>query len=91
MPLKEVNLKLLAEKTEGYVGADIESLCREAAIDALRKDNKSKEVNPTNFTNALKIVRPSVAKEVEKKYEKLQNEFSSARAKEINESPNYFG
>ena len=91
MPLKEVDLKFLAEKTEGYVGADIEALCREAAIDALRKDNKSDKVTNNNFTNALKIVRPSVAKEIEKKYEKLQNEFSSARAKEINDSPNYFG
>ncbi|OYT56326.1 MAG: AAA family ATPase, partial [Candidatus Hecatellales archaeon ex4484_218] len=39
MPLAEdVNLEKLAEITEGYVGADIEALCREAALTALRED-----------------------------------------------------
>jgi transitional endoplasmic reticulum ATPase len=91
MPLKAVKLKELAKKTEGYVGADIEAVCREAAIDALRKDNKAKKVNMENFEVALKKVRASVVKEVEKKYEKLEEELSTARAKEITEQPNYFG
>ena len=91
MPLKTVDVKLLAEKTEGYVGADIEAVCREAAIDALRKDVKSKEVSMENFESALKRVRASVVKEVEKKYAKLKEELSTARAKEINENPSYFG
>ena len=91
MPLKTVNVKLLAEKTEGYVGADIEAVCREAAIDALRKDVKAKEVTMANFESALKRVRASVVKEVEKKYAKLKEELSTARAKEINEQPGYFG
>ncbi len=43
MPLaNDVNLKELASKTEGYVGADIESLCREAGIFALREILASK-------------------------------------------------
>jgi len=91
MPLKEVSLKTLAEKTEGYVGADIEAVCRESAIDALRKDIKSKTVNMTNFNNALKIVRASVAKEIEEKYENIKEEFAAARAKEIQETPSYMG
>ncbi|MBW2985312.1 CDC48 family AAA ATPase [Candidatus Woesearchaeota archaeon] len=91
MPLKGVNLKSLAEKTQGYVGADIEAVCREAAIDALRKDINSKEVSMTNFTKALKIVRASVGREVEERYKEIKNEFSSARAKEITDKPTYMG
>jgi SpoVK/Ycf46/Vps4 family AAA+-type ATPase len=45
MPLtKDVDLKELARKTEGFSGADIESLCREAAMESLREDKKAKEV-----------------------------------------------
>ncbi|RLE42284.1 ATPase, partial [Candidatus Woesearchaeota archaeon] len=44
MPLKGVNLKELAKKTEGFVGADIEALCREAGMLALREDIKVKYV-----------------------------------------------
>ena len=91
MPLKGVNLKTLAENTEGYVGADIEAVCREAAIDALRKDIKSKNVTATNFNNALKIVRASVAKDIEEKYQNIKEEFAVARAKEIKETPSYMG
>ena len=32
---KDVKLEELAKRTEGYVGSDIESVCREAAIFAL--------------------------------------------------------
>ena len=91
MPLNKVDIKILADKTEGYVGADIEAVCREAGIDALRKDVKAKDIKMVNFEAALKKVRASVVKEVEKKYAKLKEELSTARAKEINESPNYFG
>ncbi|MBR9703594.1 CDC48 family AAA ATPase, partial [Candidatus Woesearchaeota archaeon] len=35
---KDVDIAMLVEKTDGYAGADIESVCREAAILALRKD-----------------------------------------------------
>ncbi|MBS3143148.1 CDC48 family AAA ATPase [Candidatus Woesearchaeota archaeon] len=50
MPLaKDVNVAKLAEKTEGYVGADIESICREAAILALRENMDAKEVALKHF------------------------------------------
>ncbi|MFC1732646.1 CDC48 family AAA ATPase [candidate division KSB1 bacterium] len=92
MPLKSVNLSTLAEKTEGYVGADIEALCREAAILALRGDIKAKEVTMKHFNDALKKVRASVTKDIEKSYAELQNHFKAARAKEMQEEkPAYFG
>jgi transitional endoplasmic reticulum ATPase len=92
MPLaKDVNIKDLASKTEGYAGADIANLCREAAIIALRKDMKSKEVGKTDFEEAIKRVRPSITKEIEESYKVLKDQFTKARAKEMKESkPSYF-
>ena len=89
---KDKLLYYLANKTEGYVGADIEAVCREAAILALRKDIKAKEVGMKNFDEALKKVSPSVTKEIDKEYNELQDKFRSARAKEMTEEkPRYFG
>jgi len=92
MPLKGVSLDSLARKTEDYVGADIEAVCREAAILALRKDIKSKEITTKFFDEALKKVKPSITKEVEKAYENLGEQFTSAKGKQMkDEMPSYFG
>ncbi|MEA3343263.1 MAG: CDC48 family AAA ATPase [archaeon] len=64
MPLaKDVSLKKLLDKTEGYVGADIEGLCKEAAILALRENINAKQITAKHFDEALKIIKPSVSKE----------------------------
>ncbi len=91
MPLKGVDLKKLAAETEGYVGADVEAICREAAILALRKDNKAKEVNQSHFEEALTKVRPSVDQETKLAYEKLEAELRAAKAKEVKPKISYFG
>jgi transitional endoplasmic reticulum ATPase len=93
MPLaKDVKISELVDLTEGYVGADIESVCREAAILSLRKDIKSKEVSLEYFKEALNKVRPSVNKEIEKAYEDLKNQFSSAKGEEFKKNkPDYYG
>ncbi|MBD3203557.1 CDC48 family AAA ATPase [Candidatus Woesearchaeota archaeon] len=93
MPLsKEVKVKELANLTEGYVGADIQAVCREAAVLALREDIKTKNVTKKDFKKALKKVSPSVNKEVEKAYVELLDKFRAARAKEMkNQKPHYFG
>ena len=85
-------LKFLANKTEGYVGADIEAVCREAAILTLREDINSREIYKKHFEKALEKVRPSVTKEVEKAYEELVEHFTAARAKQmLDEKPGYMG
>ncbi len=64
MPLaKDVSLKKLIDKTDGYVGADIEGLCKEAAILALRENINAKEITAKHFDEALKIIKPSISKE----------------------------
>jgi len=80
MPLaKNVDSKKLAEITHGFVGADLEALCREAAMSALRKIFPKidfqldeipyelileLEVSMENFYEALKEVEPSAIREV---------------------------
>ena len=50
MPLdKDIDLEEFSEKTEGYTGADIESLCREAAMLALREDINTEKVKKKDF------------------------------------------
>jgi transitional endoplasmic reticulum ATPase len=80
MPLApDVNLADLARRTYGFVGADLAALCREAALEAVRrimpKINLAEQVIPTeildalsvelrDFDNALKRVQPSAMREV---------------------------
>jgi len=82
----------LAKKTEGYVGADIEAVCREAAILALREDILSKDITMKHFDKSLEKVTPSVTEEIEKAYAEMKNHFTSARAKQMKEEkPAYMG
>ena len=73
MPLaKNVSLDELSDKTEGFSGADIEGLCREAAMLALREDTKSKEVNKSHFEQAMKNMSPSITKDLINHYKRLK-------------------
>jgi len=59
MPLADdVDLEKLAKETEGYVGADIEAVCREAVMLTLRNDMKSDNVKMKQFKEAMKKVKP---------------------------------
>jgi transitional endoplasmic reticulum ATPase len=72
MPLKGVDLAPLADKTTGYSGADIEAVCREAALIALREsDMKADKVTSEHFKQALKKITPSVSKDILDKYEEM--------------------
>ncbi|MBU1252195.1 MAG: CDC48 family AAA ATPase [Nanoarchaeota archaeon] len=80
MPLKNVKLVEIAAVTHGFVGADLESLAKEAAMNVLRKllpkMNLDAEaqippeildqliIKQEDFMDALKVVRPSAMREV---------------------------
>ena len=80
MPLDEaVDLDALADETYGFVGADLESLAKEAAMSALRRIRKDIdldaevippdvldriEVSPSDFDAALRTTEPSAMREV---------------------------
>ncbi|MFH0835916.1 MAG: CDC48 family AAA ATPase [Candidatus Micrarchaeota archaeon] len=65
MPLaKDVDLKELAKQTDGYSGADLEALAREAGMTALREDLEIKQVTAKHFAHALTAVRPTLLKAI---------------------------
>ncbi|AAL62959.1 AAA family ATPase, possible cell division control protein cdc48 [Pyrobaculum aerophilum str. IM2] len=66
---KDVDLEELARRTEGYSGADLELLVREATFLALREDINAKEVSMRHFEEAMKKVRPSITPDMLKFYE----------------------
>jgi len=75
MPLnKDVGLSLLTEMTKNYSGADIEALCREAAMYALRKDVNTKEVSIKDFQEATKRLGPSITPDMEKWYKSFMQQ-----------------
>ena len=60
MPLADdVDLKKLAKSTDGYVGADIEAVCREAAMLTLRNDIEASEIPNKYFKEAIEKVKPA--------------------------------
>jgi len=82
MPLdKNVDLNELAEKTENYSGADIEALCREAAMIAIRLNDKAKKVTKDHFEKAMKSVRASITPDITKFYQKISETLGSGIAK----------
>jgi transitional endoplasmic reticulum ATPase len=93
MPLSQnVNIEELAKQTEGYVGADIEGVCKEAAILELRENKEATEVTMASFKKALDKVSPSATEDIQKAYAELQDKFKSARAKQMSmDKPHYFG
>ncbi|GAB6134789.1 CDC48 family AAA ATPase [Thermococcus prieurii] len=95
VPLAEdVDLEELAKRTEGYTGADIEAIVREAAMLAMRRalqegiikpgmkaDEIRRKVKVTmkDFEEALKKIGPSVSKETMEYYRKIQEQFKQSR------------
>ena len=75
MPLsRDVNLEELADKTDGYVGADLENLCREAGMMAYRENPDASEVSQKNFMEAMRVIKPSVDENVLKFYRTIAQE-----------------
>ena len=90
VPIKKMDISTLASKTEGYSGADLEALVREAALGALREDLKSKEVAEQHFDEALKGIKPSITDDMFKKYQKAVENLRKTKVQE-EEASRYIG
>ncbi len=86
MPLDtDVNLEQMAEDLDGYVGADIEALCREAAMHALRENRDAVLVRGEDFSAARGTVFPSVDEETVKMYAQIGVEMQRRAVKKPRE------
>ncbi len=88
---KDIFFIILSKKTQGYVGADIEAVCREAALIALRKNLESRQVKMENFEEALKKTKPSIRGEVLKVYEEMEEDYINKARASIQKVPTYLG
>ena len=85
MPIsKDVDLNEISVATQSYSGADLASLCREAAVEAMQ--NNSKEITSKDFAAGLKRIRPSITKEVETWYEKIKEGASNIIPREADKT-----
>ena len=85
MPLaRDINLNEIAVSTQNYTGADLASLCREAAVNAMQKD--SQKIGSNDFAVGLKRVKPSITKEINKWYSDIKAEVSNIIPKSTGET-----
>ncbi|XP_052099557.1 ribosome biogenesis protein SPATA5L1-like [Mytilus californianus] len=73
MPLKNVSLEDLSKNTNLFSGADLQNLCREAALHALTDSLESTSVSMEHFRQALLTVEPSLTESMVEKYTKMLN------------------
>ncbi len=85
MPLAEdINLASIAQSTKSFSGADLVSLCREAAVNAMQA--KSDIVSNSDFVKAIRHVRPSITKDVEDWYESVRKNITYAMPKQLDKT-----
>ncbi len=83
----DVDLGVIARKTDGYVGADIEAVAREASMNAsrefigsvtreeVRESVGNVRVTMAHFEDALDEVNPSVTAETRERYAEIEERF----------------
>ena len=85
MPLdSDVKLQEIAVSTQNYTGADLASLCREAAVSAMQ--NNSHKISSSDFAAGLKKVRPSITKDVDQWYNNVKESISNVVPKAIDKT-----
>jgi len=75
MPLSSFSMKDILGGMEGFTGADIEAVCREAALIAMRAGKK--KVTKGHFEDAITRVRPTVTPEMLEYYSKMEERLTS--------------
>ncbi|WP_406656332.1 CDC48 family AAA ATPase [Methanolobus sp. ZRKC2] len=78
----DVTIDELASSTEGFVGSDIEAVCREAVMLSLRDNFENEKVGMKYFKEALTKVRPTLSENLIEYYEKIQAQFKGGAKKE---------
>ncbi|TET58570.1 MAG: AAA family ATPase [Promethearchaeota archaeon] len=81
MPLdEEVSLKKIAQNTEGYSGADLENVCREAGMEAIReKMMELEKIENKHFEFALSKIKSTLPRDIIERYYNLAKEITESR------------
>jgi len=81
MPLAdEISLKKFAQLTEGYSGADLENVCREAGMQAIREKMENLEkIESKHFQFALSKIKSTLPKSLIEKYENMAKDITESR------------
>merc|ERR1719348_1182099 len=74
---KDLNLEMIARRTEGYSGAEIAAVCNEAALSALEENVNIDEVTGKHFQIALNNLKPRISKDLFKIYDKFQSDHNN--------------
>jgi transitional endoplasmic reticulum ATPase len=85
-PARDQLATKLSEITEGFVGSDLESMCREAGMLALRED--ATMVTRRHFEEAQKKVHPMMNERLREYYQKIQQHFKGGLPKQV-QPPEY--
>lgn len=84
MPLINVDLIDIAELTDGYVGADLQAVCREAGMAAFHENPNAKYVDRNHFMSALDIIKPSVDPKIMDEYYTMASEMMKRKTNNDN-------
>ena len=68
----DIDIEDLAKRTEGYTGAEIWMICREAGMNALSRDLMNAKVKKEDFDHALKKILPRITKETIEYYDNFE-------------------
>jgi len=82
----DVSIEGLADQTENYVGADIKSLCREAALVAFR--NGAQKVSMEHFKKAITNVHPTMNDKLKDFYEQFRKNINTVPSRK--QEPHYY-
>jgi len=85
-PVRDRLLTDIATNTEGFVGSDLEGLCREAAMLAMREG--APLVNSSHFDRAREKVHATMNERVRQYYAKVQQHFKGGLPQEV-QPPEY--
>ena len=74
MPLgKDIDFKYIQNNTKGYSGADLRAVCSEAAMNAMRRRNKT--VSMEDLRKAMETIGPTISKDIDTWYRSTVQQF----------------
>lgn len=76
-----MSLREITGIADDYVGSDLESIYREAAIGALHENSDAEEIEMHRFRKAMESIRPTIAEELMRYCENIQDQFKGGSRK----------